>query len=205
MAVCILFGSLFAWQAYSGKEARRELQPENNATLALEVAKLTKMNANLREDVKGLTKELDSYKNSSNEAKDVFAKYESDKVKLDIINGESSASGQGISLGIESRLNRAQLVDLVNAIKNIGSSLISCNGIRINSRYDLAVLAGQTKYEILVLGNSNLLKSAITRKGGVIEQIMPRDAKVKIEQVQSLTVPRADTPSEIILSKYIMY
>ena len=63
--ICFFFG-IFIYMQYRGaNEYSQVTQPETNAILALEVSKLTKTNADLRQEVKKLTADLDTYKNSS--------------------------------------------------------------------------------------------------------------------------------------------
>lgn len=202
---CLFLGIFIIFQYSSVKEYKRVLEPENNATLAFEVAKLTKSNSDLRQEVKKLTSDLDTYQNSTMSSLKLKEQYQRDLLGLDLVNGELGKTGQGVTLTISGKLVTAQVVDLVNAIKNIGSGIISINGTRLTSSTDLARFAEQNSYEVRVLGNSKLLKSAIERKGGIVEQISNKDLKVAVSEAPSIEISKGVVPnlqySKIIIDK----
>lgn len=200
--ICLFLGVFLVSQYYSTKEYDKVTQPENNAVLALEVAKLTKSNSDLRREVQDLTVNLEAYKNSSESSKKTYDQYLADSERFDVINAVKPKTGQGVNIGVEGRLNEAQVVDLINAIKNIGAEVISVNDIRLALNTNLDRFSGLDKYEIKVLGNSSLLKSALERKGGIIEQISSRDIKFNVQKADSIEIP-AGTPVQLNYSKII--
>jgi uncharacterized protein YlxW (UPF0749 family) len=200
--ICLFLGIFLVSQFYSSSEYKKVIQPENSETLALEVAKLTKTNSDLRQEVKSLTSTLDSYKDTSESGKKLYEKYLSDKELYDIINGNAPKTGQGVSVMVTGSLGTAQIVDLVNAIKNMGSGMISINGKRLVINTDLSQFAGKDDYKIDVLGNSKLLDSAIKRKGGILEQISTKDLKIEVISSEEITMPIGE-PFQFIYSKIV--
>jgi len=196
--ICFFLGIFLVSQYYSGEEVSKVTQPENSAVLALEVSKLTQGNANLRREVKDLTANLDSYRSSSLSSKKAYDQYLSDTEKFSLINGEMATSGQGVIINIEGNLVAAQIVDLVNAIKNMGSEVIEINGKRIILNTEVGQFSNQGHYEIEVLGNSTLLKSAMERKGGIVDQISAKDIVFNISASDNVGVGTAQP----ILLKY---
>lgn len=186
--IFFFLGIFIVSQYYSSREYSRVVQPQNNEIIALEVAGLTKNNANLRREVQDLTADLSIYQHSSETSKGAYDKYQSDLVRFSIINGAASASGQGIIIKISGKLTTPQIVDLLNAIKNIGSEVISLNGMRITLSTEASRFNGLDHYEILVLGNSKLLKSAIERRGGIVDQISEKDIKIEISESDNLEI-----------------
>lgn len=189
LIICLFLGIFIVSQYQSGREYRKVIQPENNEIIAIEVAKLTKSNADLRQEVGKLTSDLDSYKNTSESGKKLYEKYLSDSALLDIVNGSLPKKGQGVSIKIDGSLSEAQIIDLINAIKNIGSSIMSVNGQRITIATNISDFSDQNGYSIDVLGNSKLLKSAIERKGGIIEQLSSKDIKISISENEDISIP----------------
>lgn len=187
--ICFFLGIFLMTQYYTGREYLKVVQPENNASLALEVAKLTKSNADLRVDVKKLTADLETYKDSSNSSHQFYEKFLSDKERFSHIIGESQRSGQGVKISILGKLETYELVDLINAIKNIGYSFISINGERLMVNSDLSYFAKENSYEIMIIGNSSLLKSAIERKGGIIDQMSSKNLSITIEKLDEIIIP----------------
>jgi len=201
--VGLFLGIFIITQYYSGLNLKKVSQPENNEILALEVGKLTKTNADLRAEVKDLTGNLDTYRSSSESTKTAYDQYLSDVSRLDIINGEKATLGQGVLVRVEGSLVTPQLVDLINAIKNIGVEVIQINGARLALNSDLGQYAGLNHYEILALGNSKLIKSAMERKGGIIEQIGTKDIKFFVEERDNVEITSTSKPMKFNYAKII--
>ena len=187
--ICFFLGIFVVSQIMATKKYKTLIQPENNEVLAIEVGKQTKVNSELRSEVKDLTAKLDTYKNSTESSQKAVELYKSDLGRLSIINGEVDKSGQGVVIAIAGKLGVPQVVDLINAIRNIGADIISINDKRILVNTSFNQFNGLDKYEIKVLGNSKLLKSAMERKGGIVEQISTKDINFNIEEKTELTVP----------------
>lgn len=200
--ICFFLGIFLISQFLSVKEYKKVIQPENNAVLALEVSKLTKANADLRREAVDLTTNLEAYQSSSLSQKNAYDQYSVDTERFDIINAAKAKSGQGVLIEVDGKLTTAQVVDLVNALKNIGAEIISVNNYRLALNTDLGRFDGMNKYEIKVLGNSNLLKSAIERKGGIIDQISTKDIKFNISEQDSIDIS-AGQPVQLNYAKII--
>jgi uncharacterized protein YlxW (UPF0749 family) len=190
--ICFFLGIFLVSQYFSGKEFNKVIQPENNSVIALEVAKMTKTNTDLRREVQSLTDDLNIYQNSSRSSLDAYQKYEQDISRLRVINGEETKTGQGIVITISGNLNTPQIVDLINALKNIGSEIISINGTRLVINTELGQFAGKENYEIKVLGNSEILKSALERKGGIIDQIKNKEIVISLAKSENIVIKNGE-------------
>lgn len=190
--ICFFLGIFLISQYYSGKEYKAVIQPENNAVLALEVSKLTKSNADLRNEVQNLTLDLETYNNSTESRQKSYDQYLIDSERLDNINGMTSKTGQGVVIQIRGNLTTPQIVDLVNAIKNIGAEIISINDKRLALNTTLDQFSNMQYYEVKVLGNSNLLKSAMERKGGIVDQITTKDINFVILERENIEIPAGE-------------
>lgn len=187
--ICFFFG-IFAMSQYrAGKVYLKAITPENNATIALEVAKLTRSNADLRLQVKKLTEYLDTYKNSSESTKTLYDNFTKEQEELGVINGALPRNGQGVTVTVEGKMSSPQIIDLINAIKNIGSDKVAINNERVMINSDLSQFSGKDHYDILILGNGKLLKSAMERRGGIVEQISTKDLKISVIESDNLTIP----------------
>jgi len=187
--VCLFLGVFIVSQVYAAKNLKKITLPQNNEVLALEVAKLTRSNADLRLEVKKLTADFDAYKDTNRTQKELYDKYRSDSDRFDLANGAIKKQGQGVFVSVEGQLSTPELIDFINAVKNIGSDLISINGQRILINSDMALFAGLKHYEIIVLGNSSMLKNAMERKGGIVETISTKDIKFQISERENLEIP----------------
>lgn len=184
---CFFLGIFFVAQVEAGRKTQSLLRPENNAVIALEVAKLTENNANLRREIKDLTHDLEIYRGASESRQSSFDKYQSNLGRLSVINS-GATSGPGITINIGGRLSLAQIVDLIDAIKNIGAEVVTVNGHRLALGEGLNSFAGLDSLEIKVLGNGKLLKSAVTRRGGIMEQLNGRDISIDVTESDNIGI-----------------
>lgn len=188
----VFLGIFLISQYYADKEYDKVVQPENNEILAVEVARLTKSNSDLRTEVKELTNTLDNYRKSNSSRTDIFNQYSTDNNRLDLINGVASYTGQGILLQANGKLTLPEIVDLVNAFKNIGGEVIAINDKRLIINSNLNQFVDQSSLSVKIIGNSQLLKSALERKGGIIEQLSNKEIKFTIEEKEVLDIPSGE-------------
>jgi len=200
--ICFFLGLIIVSQFLSTNKYNYVIQPENNAVLALEVSKQTKVNADLRREVQDLTTVLEEYKNSAESNQKTNSLYLKDMERLAFINGEKSKIGQGVIVTINGDLSTAQLVDLVNAIKNIGADIISINDTRLTINTNLNQFVNRGNINLKVIGNSKLLKTAMNRKGGIVEQISSKDIAINIDEKTDLEIPTGK-PIQFKYSKII--
>ncbi|MEI6498887.1 MAG: DUF881 domain-containing protein [bacterium] len=201
--ISFIIGIFLVSQVYASKKTQIITQPENNEVLALEVAKLTRSNADLRVEVQSLTRDSDTYKNKSTSSAQTYEKFQSDLNRMNSINGVTEERGQGVIINISGQMSVAQVVDFVNAIKNIGSEILSINDTRLVLSTDLSIFANSDSSEIKILGNSNLLKSAIERKGGILDLIASKSIKVNIATSDDIVIPASHQPLEFKYLKFI--
>ena len=185
--LCFVLGVFLVSQYYASKQVKKIIQPENSEVIAIEVAKLTKNNAELRHQVSLLTSDLNKYQNS----KEVAERTKSELESLAIINSETSASGQGVIIKIDKPLSQTQVVDLINALKNIGTYLIAVNNQRIGQSFFIPNNYFSSPYEIRALGNKTLLESSLNRRGGIVDQIAGEDKnKFVIQAADNIIIPQ---------------
>ena len=67
------------------------------------------------------------------------------------------------------------------------------NETRVLLDTDMSIFSNKPNYQILVYGNSRLLKSALERKGGIVEQISNKDIKISIAEKESVIIPAGKT------------
>lgn len=188
---CCVLGVALMSQFYSSKSSKNLLQPEGNDVLAVEIEKIAKTNSAMKISITDLTKKYNDYLTNSNSANN-YARYTEEIHTYDAVNGTSEISGQGVEISIAGSLTTAQLVDLINAIKNIGTDLISMNGKRITLTTHVDSATFSSPYKVYALGNASLLESALVRKGGIIEQIKNKNISINIEKRDVISLPSSD-------------
>lgn len=179
--IAILTGFFVVRQYYATREASKLIQPENSQVLAMEVAYLTKDNANLRQEVADLENRSNSYQKSVNDQTSSNDNIIQELNRYLEVNGQKETTGRGIILEIKKPLNQAQVVDLANTIRNIGVNGFSINNKRVGINYFFSNI-DQTPIEIKIISNPTIIKSALTRKGGFLDQLFPTGAEYSITE-----------------------
>lgn len=171
---------------------------ESSDTMAVEIERLAKNNADMKNQLTDLTKKYQSYKESLNNQSGLETQISKDLKELEIINASTEINGQGVEIDIDGKMVEAQIIDLINAIKNIGADAISING----RRFDLYTSINQSNlaspYKIEIIGNSAVLEGALNRKGGIIDQLRGKSLDVVVSKKSDLLL----SPAEQTTFKY---
>ena len=76
-------------------------------------------------------------------------------------------------------------MDFLNALRNIGAEAIVINEKRIGPATGIGENTFSLPYRFQALGNKDILYEALTRRGGIIEQI----GQGKVEKKDNLLLP----------------
>jgi len=191
--ICYFLGFLLIRQLYFSDETQRIKKGEEEQLLALEISRLIRANADLRLEIQELSATAEKYRRSLEDKKSASEEVSKNLEKYKIIAGTTRIYGSGVEVKIDSDVTKEQMVDLVNSLKNIGIEGISINGKRLAiSSYFTADQGGlfmngqrlEKPYTIWVIGNAPLIKEALERKGGIIEQLQleTKGGQIKIEE-----------------------
>lgn len=200
--VCFILGFLLVRQLYLSTETQRIKKGEEEQLLALEISRLIKANTDLRLEIQELATTAEKYRRSLEDKKSATEEVSKNLEKYKIIAGVTRIEGPGVEIKIENDMAKEQMVDLVNALRNIGIEGISINGRRLTiSSYFAAGQSGlflngqklEKPYTIWVIGNAPLIKEALERKGGIIEQLQveTKEGQIKIEERDKLILEAA--------------
>jgi uncharacterized protein YlxW (UPF0749 family) len=167
----IILGFIISQQFHLHERISKTIQPGNENNLALEVSELIKTNEELAQEVSDLAKEHETLSRSATDAETANTALEENLKKYNIILGMSDVQGEGVEINFDSKINSTQLIDLLNAIKNIGADAIIVNDQRITPNTFINSGFFNPPTTIKVIGNKNLLYESLIRPGGIIEQI----------------------------------
>lgn len=162
---------------------------QSTEVMAVEIEKLAKNNAVLKSQVTDLTKKYQSYKESLGNQSQLDEQINKESRELEIINSVAAVTGQGVVIEISGRMSEAQIVDLVNAIKNIGADAIAINDCRISLYSTLGQSQFFAPYTVEVVGNGSIVESALIRKGGIVEQLRDKGLNVSLNKVSEINLP----------------
>jgi len=154
---------------------------------ALRISQLYNSNEALSKQIAEEQTKLDDLKSASTNSKDLEKLLQADKSKYSIISGKTGVTGPGVQVTIDHDLVASQLVDFVNAIKNIGAEAISLNGVRLTNQTPIKQFANQNPFTMLIIGNPDTLYDSIVRQGGAFDLIV----NGKAEKSESLVLPAA--------------
>lgn len=169
--VALLLGFVVIRQINAKQNVISIMDSSKTAVISQEVAELIKGNQKLRGEYATLEEQninLSSASTDSNQTDETLSKELS---KLKIISGETSVSGQGVEITFKEDIEQTQIVDLINALRNIGIEALAIGAQRIivNTPISSNLIAKNTKIE--VIGNQDILYDSLLRRGGIIEQI----------------------------------
>jgi uncharacterized protein YlxW (UPF0749 family) len=198
--IAAALGFFIVRQYFASKQVSILTQPENNQVLALEVAKLTKGNADLRRGLVDLEDQVNSYQKSATDSSTSTETINNDLKRYQQVNGMLPMTGRGIELKINVRLTQPQEVDLADTVRNIGVDGFSINGERIGINHHFA--GNASSYDLQMIGNPTLISSALTRKGGFLDQLFPNTTEYTITENDNLNLKSA-APVNFIYAKSV--
>lgn len=182
----ILLGFLIMRQIVVQKDVKTALSAPENQLLSQEVAqlyrqseKLRKENSELKEEKLKLTESMAGREEANQIADETIA-------KLKVVSAEYPISGEGVKVWINHYLALTQLVDLINAVRNSGAEALTINGKRMGPKtaFDQAA----ESYYLEIIGNKDILAEALSRQGGILEQI----GMGNVEKANYLVLPAVD-------------
>lgn len=192
----VLIGMLIFVQFRSESALRSARVAASSTDRAALISGLVDANRRLRDEVDSLRAELAELGQQGGSL--VVMVEELNRLKL--ITGTSEVSGPGITLTLNSPVSATELQDMVNELKNSGAKAIALNGQRlIVSSAIVGTEAGIAVDGILlarpfvfaVLGDSDTLRVALTRKGGMLAALQAAHPgfQAEIADAEALVIP----------------
>lgn len=167
----LVLGFFIAQQFYLHERITKTVVTDNENNLALEVSELIKTNKELEKERDELSVQHQKLSQSALDAETAKTTLEENLMKYEIILGVEKISGEGVEITFDSKLHSTQIVDLINAIKNIGAEAIELNGNRITINYYIVPGFWEPQTKVKVIGDKNLLYESLKRTGGILDQI----------------------------------
>jgi len=207
-ATCLVLGLLLVVQLRSQNDARQSYQRENweyaivdlidnNARLREEIGELETQLAHLRQEG-GSTAVLQSLVNEANH--------------LRIANGLVEVSGPGIEVEASGPVTVLDLHDLINEARNAGAEALALNGQRLVAWSAISTDGVyvtvdrrpiQPPYRLEVIGDSELLETALLRPGGLVELLEQLDPRITlaVQRREKLTLTVYSQPMAFVYAR----
>lgn len=188
IGACMFLGFILARQFFLQKAVNIVTESDKQSELAIEVSRLIESNKELAEEKAKLNEQYSLIQKSTEDQKTNMDAMASAIEQYKIILGEVKASGSGVSIVFEETMDTTQLTDLMNALRNIGAEAMAINSKRITPTTGWDMKTFSAPYKIQAIGDSNVLKQSLERRGGIMENI-GISGQVTIEK--KLTLPAA--------------
>lgn len=169
--IAIVLGVLMVRQFYLQKKITQAKQPDTGEALAYQVAELIKGNDTSREQLQKLQTQFDNLQKSSSDLKTVKETLDEKNNTYSVILGTAKTNGSGVVINFDQKIASTQIVDLINALKNIGVDVISLNGKRITPTSSIVSGIFDPPIIVKAISDNNLLAESLTRPGGIISEI----------------------------------
>lgn len=169
--IAVILGVFVARQFLLSERIKKEVNNETNQALAYEVSELFESNEKLKEEVQKLKNELDKLQKTYIDSKQVNETLDEKLAHYQIILGLQEVRGPGVRIKFDKKIASVQIIDLVNALKNIGVESISINEKRLIPTSSITKGIFSPPVIIEAIGDKELLYNSLTRSGGIIDQI----------------------------------
>lgn len=186
LVACVVMGFVLMRQFFWHKEVKRVTQPDIEEDMALQVSQLYKNTRNLSKEALKLEIEYTALNAAVKDRSTARVALEKALSEYMITNGDIAVYGPGIIINFDDDMDMVQITDLANAIRNIGADAIAINNIRITPKtgWDNNTFTGPIT--IKIIGDKNLLKSSLERRGGIMEII--GQGRIKTEDTIEIPV-----------------
>lgn len=185
MFAAILIGYMIAYQFNLQKRISAIQGSKQDEDLATEVAYLLTANDQLSKQLDDLSLQKEKLSSESTSSSNDLQALESDIVNYRILLGKSAVHGPGVIITIKSDLLLPQIVDLMDALRNIGFDALAINDKRITPK--TGFMDGfKAPTVIKVIGDPTLLNDGLDRRGGILEQT---GIDASIQKSDNVTVP----------------
>lgn len=155
-------------------------------------------NADLRDEVLKLERELQAYNRAADRA--VLPQMMEELAHMRVVNGHVQVAGPGVEVYITGLVSAVELQDLLNEVRNAGAEAISLNGIRIVASSALTedersvILDGQRlvpPYVFQAIGDPATMETALNRPGGQLSflRLSYPGLETEVKTVQQMVLP----------------
>ena len=195
----IMMGLFGYWQFDQRAQIQSATTSETQEVLAIEVSRLITTNDGLRTQLSDLTQREYALASALTDRQSAEKSLSERQQQADILNGTTAVSGPGIKIYIGQTLTISQQIDILNALNNIGAEAVAVAGRRVTWDYSPWNTQPAAPFTIEAIGSPAALASALTRRGGVIDQLESTTGllDIRVEQADAVTLPAGQAQAVI--------
>lgn len=168
VTTALVTGFLLAQQIVAHQKVTSLTKGDDFAVMTVETAEFLKNIDKLEQEKNTLEEQKAKLVKSAQESQQAISL---DSERLKILLGDLPVFGEGIEIQFDRPLVVSELTDLVNALRNIGTEAMTINDRRITAQSGFALIDGQAPLTVRAIGKKQLLKEAVSRRGGILDQI----------------------------------
>lgn len=169
--ISLILGYILAQQFFLQQKVTKATQPESSNAIALEVSEFIKNNAKLKKEKIKVDTELNKLSEAASSLEKTNEAIGENLTQDKIILGLVPVTGPGVVITFDKDVVTTQIIDLINAIKNIGAEAIAINNRRLGPSSTIEENTFYPPTIVKVIGDQNLLYDSLKRSGGIIDQI----------------------------------
>lgn len=197
--ISIFLGFIIILQIEAARDYRKINSSSNASELTSKVVLLTKEVDLEKTKIADLQKKHEEYQQAlnNNQASSKLVAFDLDKLQKFL--GQKEAKGPGVEIIIETKLSLEEMTDFINNLKNINVEALSLNDQRLTLFLAFGKDQGELtlnnkkispSYNIEAIGNPDVLKEALERKGGIVDQLNKTESvKIEITKKSDLVLP----------------
>ena len=184
--VAFVGGILVVWQIKTQTVVISTMTADTSAQTAVTVLELTRTREQLAKQQTDLSDKLTQLKASSEQARASHDQAISEHNTNQVLLGKTAVYGTGIQLTFDKPLIATNVLDLVNALRNLGAEAISVNGQRFTGVSWVADQNFNAPVTVMAIGDQQLLDGGVRQRGGILDSLR---LTASVTRVDTLTMP----------------
>lgn len=205
MFVSVVVGFLLVTQLRTQQTIVQDLHNLPTDELVHLISTTADDNLKTRQEIATLHDQIESFRRDQARGKSAIAQLAGELSRLRAVTGGAQIEGEGVSITVFYDLRAADLMALLNEVRNAGGEALALNGQRIVARSPISEAEGRLfvngvpmskPFRLEVIGDPDTLTGALTRIGGLLR--IWRDLAGVISEVKPadhLVLPRYTGPA----------
>lgn len=198
----ILLGILISTQLQTQSRLMSDLSMQTTSNLSIMLKNLTDKRWLLTEELEEAESNLIVYQNDYNSDTALISSIQNELNRLQLINGNTSTMGPGISIQVEGYLLSSDLTVLINELWSAGAEAVAINDCRISATSGISYIDTmdhsyltcdgtiiQAPYVISAIGNGEIMEKSLTMPGGISDSLSLYQVYLHIELEEAITLP----------------
>lgn len=194
-----------------------EIETMRESELRTELSSYKTKNEEIEIKLKETKEKIEEYKQQIENNKDASILLEKEIADAEKYIGYTEVGGEGIVITLSdneiAKIRSSEIIKLINELRVAGAEAISINEERVVFTTDIAGINDDafiavntaeryfsklvSPYVVKAIGNKKYLESAITIKGGFIDEIRAVDKTISYETSDSIIIPKYEGTIEI--------